>query len=244
MTDLGPWAGVTVVGRLAGGHRNEVLELRRAGERLVARVSRRSGPALDWELDLLEFLSANDFLVPEVVATDDGRRHAGGVVVQRWLGGREPTAYDWPAVTGVLRRLHALTGDWPQRPGFAATRDLLTADRGGDVDLSAMPADAVTAVRAAWAALDGPLTVVHGDPGAPNVRVTDRGVGLLDWDEARVDHPDLDLADLPAPALPHGRNRVARAAVDAWEAAVGWTAEPDHARRRFAELTARGAPGG
>ncbi|OLF07568.1 hypothetical protein BLA60_27000 [Actinophytocola xinjiangensis] len=244
MIPLSPWSGAAVVGRLTGGHRNEVFELRRHGERLVARVSRRTGPALDWELDLLEFLSTHDFIVPTVIPTDDGRRSADGVVVQRWLGGREPTTYDWPAVTDVLHRLHALTGDWPQRPGFAATRDLLTADHGGDVDLTTMPADAVRAVRAAWAGLAGRHTVVHGDPGAPNVRITDRGVGLLDWDEARVDHPDLDLADLPVPALPQARNRTARAAIDAWEAAAGWTREPEYARGRLAELNAHGIPAG
>ncbi|GAB3429568.1 phosphotransferase enzyme family protein [Actinophytocola sediminis] len=237
MTDLSPWGQVAVVGRLAGGHRNEVLELRRGGERLVARVTRRTPESLDWELDLLEFLAANDFIVPETVPADDGRRHVDGVVVARWLTGRAPTSYDWPAVTEQLRRLHALTADWPQRPGFASTRDLLTTDQGGDVDLSAMPADAVTAVRAAWRALDGDHTIVHGDPGELNVRVTDQGIGLLDWDEARVDHPDLDLADLPVPAgLPHPRNRVARAAINAWEAATSWTLEPAYARTRLAEL--------
>ncbi len=75
--------------------------------------------------------------------------------------------------------------------------------------------------------------MVHGDPGAANVRVSAAGIGLLDWDEARVDHPDLDLADLP---LPGSRDPVARAAVAAWEAAAGWRLEPDYARRRLAEL--------
>ena len=44
--------------------------------------------------------------------------------------------------------------------------------------------------------------VVHGDPCAANVRVSADGIGLLDWDEARVDHPDLDLADLPSVEVP------------------------------------------
>jgi Ser/Thr protein kinase RdoA (MazF antagonist) len=238
MTDLSPWGEVMVVGRLAGGHRNEVRELRRRGERMVARVTRRGAESLDWELDLMEFLSANDFIVPEVVETDDGRRHVDGVVVQRWVGGREPTTYDWPAVAELLKCLHALTTHWPQRPGFASTRDLLTTDHGGDVDLTAMPPDAVSAIRGAWSALEGEHTVVHGDPGESNVRITDRGVALLDWDEARVDHPDLDLADFPVSVdLPYPRNRLARAAVNAWEAAACWTQEPHYARRRLAELT-------
>jgi Ser/Thr protein kinase RdoA (MazF antagonist) len=237
--DTSPWSRVTVVGRLGGGHRTEVYELRRRGVRLVARAVRRDAASLDWELDLMEFLSANGFAVPATVRADDGRRHVDGVVVQTWLPGRAPTSYDWPAVAKELARLHTLTAGRPQRPGFASTRDLLTADRGGDVDLTAMPADAVAACRAAWSELSGPLTVVHGDPGEANVRVTDEGIGFLDWDEARVDHPDLDLADLPGPVLPHDRNRRARAAVDAWEAAAGWTLEPAYARRRLAELTSR-----
>ena len=234
--NLDRWGPVTVFGRLGGGHRNEVLELRRGSQQLVARRSRRSIAALEWELDLLEFLSGKGFLVPTVVPTVDGRRFADGVVVAHWLPGRAPTDADWPAVAAELRRLHTLTADWPQRPGFAATADLRTADRGGDVDLTAMPPDAVAACRRAWAALDGEHTVVHGDPGAPNVRVGAAGVGFLDWDEARVDHPDLDLADLPVPALTGDRAARARAAVDAWEAAAGWRLEPDHARRRLARL--------
>ena len=63
-----------------------------------------------------------------------------------------------------------------------------------------MPAEAVAACRRAWAELAGtPQAVVHGaGPGQhPDVQ---RGPGLLDWDEARVDYTDLDLADLPAAA--------------------------------------------
>jgi Ser/Thr protein kinase RdoA (MazF antagonist) len=231
--NLSAWGPVTVVGRLGGGHRNEVLELRRGDERLVCRVTRRSAAALSWELELMGFLRGHGFRVPEVVPADDGRPHVDGAVVQRWLPGRPPAASDWPAVAAELERLHALTVDYPQRPDFVSTADLLTVDRGGDVDLSTMPPEAVAACRAAWAALEGPHTVVHGDPGEANVRVTDAGIGLLDWDEARVDHPDLDLADLPVPGP---RNRVGRAAVDAWEAACGWQLEPEYARRRLARL--------
>lgn len=228
------WGPVSVVGRLGGGRRNEVLELRLGGQRIVGRVSRRSVAALDWELDLLEFLAGEGFLVPAVVPTVDGRRQVDGAVVQRWLAGREPTADDWPAVASELRRLHSVTAGWPQRPDFRSTSELLTASRGGDVDLSVMPEWAVAACRRAWAALTGPQSVVHGDPCAENVRVSAAGIGLLDWDEARVDHPDLDLADLPGSSAP------ARAAINAWEAAAGWRLEPDYARSRLAELTDAG----
>ena len=224
--DLSPWGSPAVLERL-GGHRNEVFRL---GGGLVARRSRRSTASLEWELDLLDHLARNGFLVPEVVAAADGRAHVDGVVVQRWLPGREPA--DWAPVVAELRRLHELTAGWPPRPDFPGTRDLLTADRGGDVDLTAMPAEAVLACRAAWRALSGPSTVVHGDPCAANVRVDGDRVGFLDWDEARVDHPWLDLADVPGIDLP----AAARAAVDAWEAAAGWLAEPGYARARLARL--------
>ena len=68
--NLTPWGPVTVVGPLGGGHRNEVLELRRRGERLVARRSRRCVAALEWELDLLEFLASHGFRVPAVITTN------------------------------------------------------------------------------------------------------------------------------------------------------------------------------
>ena len=235
--ELSAWGQMSVVGRL-GGHRNEVYEVRRGTERLVARRGRRSPESLAWELDLLDFLSTQGFLVPAVVPTAAGERSAAGVVVQQWLPGREPDTADWPVVADELRRLHELTTGWPARPDFLGTVELLTADRSGDVDLTAMPADAVAACRAAWRALQGTTTVIHGDPCAANIRVTAQGIGFLDWDEARVDSPDLDLADLPVSVLPPDRQRVAKRAVDAWEAANGWLIEPDYARTRLAALFA------
>ncbi len=227
--ELSAWGSPRVLARLGGGHRNEVFRV--AGD-LVARRSRRSVAALDWELDLLAHVAGHGFAVAEVVPAHDGRRHVDGVVVQRWLPGHAPAPDDWPLVAGELHRLHTLLAGWPQRPGFRSTRDLLTADRGGDVDLTAMPEAAVTACRAAWSALTGPETVVHGDPCAANLRIEAGRVGFLDWDEARVDHPWLDLGDLPTSTLPP----TAKAAVDAWEAANAWRTEPDYARDRLAAL--------
>jgi Ser/Thr protein kinase RdoA (MazF antagonist) len=237
--DLTPWGSPRVAGRLGGGHRNEVWELDRGGDRLVARRVRRSPAELDWELDLMAHLAEHDFRVPATVYTVDGRRHAGGVVVQTWVPGGPPEPGDWPAVAAELRRLHELTPGYPQRPGFAGVAELLTTDRGGDVDLSAMPPDAAADCRAAWRRLPpAPLCVVHGDPGAANIRVSGGRVGFVDWDESRTDHPDLDLADLPVPVLPPARHQLARAAGHAWEAANGWRLEPAYARRRLAALRA------
>lgn len=234
---LAAWGRPAVIGPLTGGNRNTVLEIRLDGRRLAAHRSRRPPASLDWEISLLDHLARHGLRVPGVVPALDGRRHVDGVVVQTWLDGSPPEPRDWPAVAATLARLHELTAGWPQRPGFASTRELLTAERGGDVDLAAMPAEAVAACRRAWARLAGrPEAVVHGDPGPSNIRVSDAGPGLLDWDESRVDYTDLDLADLPGSDLPPDQLAVARTAATAWEAANGWIVEPSYARRQLARL--------
>jgi Ser/Thr protein kinase RdoA (MazF antagonist) len=236
---LRAWGAVAVVGRLSGGNRNTVLELRLGQQRLVGRMSRRPAASLDWEIDLLDHLARHGMRVPAVVPALDGRRHIDGVVLQSWLDGVPPGPRDWPAVAVALRRLHEVTRGWPQRPGFASTRELLTCQRGGDVDLSGMPTTAVTACRRAWSRLAGtPEAVVHGDPGPTNIRITTDGVGLLDWDEARLDYTDLDLAELPGTELPPARLAAARTAATAWEAANGWELEPSYAQRQLALLRA------
>jgi hypothetical protein len=51
----------------------------------------------------------------------------------------------------------------------------------------------------------------------------------------------LDLADLPldlSGEIDPARLEQARRAADAWEAANGWVAEPEYARRRLARLYA------
>ncbi len=236
---LAAWGVLEVAGPISGGNRNTVLELRRGGARLAARQSRRSPASLDWEIDLLDHLTRHGMRVPAIIPSADSRRHVDGVVVQSWLDGTPPGPSDWPAVAAALRRLHAVTAGWPQRPGVASTHELLTANRGGDVDLSAMPADAVADCRAAWKRLAGIReAVVHGDPSPANIRICGDGVGLLDWDEARVDCVDLDLAELPASGLPAARLAAARRAATAWEAANGWIIEPSYARRQLALLRA------
>ena len=239
VSDLAPWApDATVEGRLGAGMRGAVYRVRLSGEPAVARRSTRAPASLEWELDLLEFLSANQFVVPSVVRTAAGARHAGGVIVTRWIDGRPPADdHDWRAVADELGRLHRLTVGWPPRPGFRSARDLLTEWRGGDVDLSRMPGEVVRLVRSAWDELpSGPYPVIHGDPGPSNVKLVDGRVALLDWDEARVDCPWFDLADLPVRVLDEAVTSFARAAAHAWEAANGWIVEPAYARWRLGLL--------
>jgi Ser/Thr protein kinase RdoA (MazF antagonist) len=239
---LAAWGRSAVLSeRLGGGYRNDVRRVRLAGVDHVGRLSRRDAAALDWELGLLDHLSAVGLRVPRIVHALDGRRHVDGLVVMRWLDGAPPASEaDWRRVAAVLRHLHAVTLDWTRRPGFASTRQLLASDRGGDVRLDLMPTAAVARCRAAWRAIAAePQSVVHGDPGAANLRLSRDGVGLIDWDEARVDASVLDLADLPLDDLPDregDRRRAAIRAASAWEAANGWVIEPEYARRRLASV--------
>lgn len=239
---LSAWGrNARIDGPLGEGNRNRVWAIRIGGVRCVARLSSRLLPALNWEVDLLRHLQGVGMRVPLPIPATDGRLVVGGVIVFDWLEGEPPASEaDWRLVYQELRWLHELTRDWPQRPDFRSTRQLLEEERGGDVRLDLMPPDAVDRIRAAWRALsDEPMSAVHGDPGRGNV-VIDRGrVGLIDWDEARVDISLLDLADLPldlTQEIEPSRLERARRAADAWEAANGWVAEPEYARRRLARF--------
>lgn len=66
--------------------------------------------------------------------------------------------------------------------------------------------------------------VVHGDLGASAVLVDGDEVGIIDWDEARVDVPLFDAAGLPGtPSRPVGVDgRTVRLVALAWEAATCW----------------------
>jgi aminoglycoside phosphotransferase (APT) family kinase protein len=76
---------------------------------------------------------------------------------------------------------------------------------------------------------------VHGDPNPGNIRMTADRVAMIDWDEAHVDVPDLDLV-LPhnAADLEDGAFDIAAQASAAWEAAVCW--DDDHSKVRLAEV--------
>ncbi len=228
---------VTRVRPLSGGVANQVWSVRVRGRRAVARLGVRSDADLAWETDLLRHLHGAGLTVPSPIATTDGRLFADGLVVMTYVEGVPPeTDADWRGVAATLRRLHQLTQGWPQRPGWRSSLDLLSAETGTRVDLTAMPPEAVERCRAAWARLAGRDTcVVHGDPNPGNVRITADRVALIDWDEAHVDVPDLDLV------LPHDAGGLTGSAYDvaaqasaAWEAAVCW--EDAHARESLTRV--------
>ena len=223
---------------LTGGVANDVWSVRVGGRLAVGRLGGRSDADLAWETGLLHHLDRAGLTVPVPIPAMDGRLFADGLVVMTYLEGGPPeTPADWRRVAGPLRELHRLTRGWPQRPGWRSSTDLLRAETGTKIDLGAMPPEGVARCRAAWARLSGrPTCVVHGDPNNPgNVRMTADRVALIDWDEAHVDVPDLDLV-LPgnAAGLDDDAYDIAAQASAAWEAAVCW--DDEYAVNRLAEV--------
>lgn len=240
---LAAWGpSAEVVERLRGA-RNEVWLVRVDGRRYAGRLSARGPDSLEWELRLLAHLDASGLRVPLPLAACNGQVQVDGLALFSWLEGTAPSSKgDWGLVADALTHLHAVTQDWPQRPGFSAVSELTEAGSSGDAHLNFMPAPLVTRLLAAWQGLQGePLSVVHGDPGAGNVRIDDGIVGLLDWDEARVDVSLLDfgaIATWPPDSGDAGRMRRGRLAAMAWEIANAWLVEPDYARRCVCDFDA------
>jgi Ser/Thr protein kinase RdoA (MazF antagonist) len=218
---------------------NEVWTIRVNGRLAVGRLGRRSDADLAWETELLRYLDREGLTVPTPIPTTAGRYFADGLVVMTYVeGGRPETESDWRRVADMLRHLHRLTRGWPQRPGWRSSTDLLHAETGTKVDLGAMPAEGVARCRAAWSRLTGrERCVVHGDPNPGNIRMTADRVAMIDWDEAHVDVPDLDLV-LPhnAASLDDDALDIAAQAWAAWEAAVCW--DDEHSVKRLAEVRA------
>lgn len=214
------------VAPLAGGVANDVWSVRIGGQLAVGRLGTRSDADLTWETELLKHLDRKGLSVPLPIPTVDGRPFVDGMMVMTYVEGGPPeTEADWRRVAGALRELHRSTQAWPQRPGWRSSIDLVHAESGTRVDLAAMPPEGVARCRAAWARLAArEQCVVHGNPNNPgNVRVTADRVTLIDWDEAHLDVPELDLA------LPHNAadldpiaHDIAAQAYAAWEAAVCW----------------------
>ena len=222
---------------LTGGVANEVWSVRVNGQIAVGRLGSRSDADLAWETDLLRHLDEHGMTVPAPIPTVEGRMFADGLVVTQFVEGGPPeSADDWSRVVDTLRELHRLTTDWPQRPGWRSSTDLLHVDTGTKIDLNAMPAEGVARCRAAWARLVGRATcVVHGDPNPGNIRMTADRVALIDWDESRVDIPELDFALPGNPAgLDDDSYDVAFQASAAWEAAVCW--DDDYSKMRLAQV--------
>lgn len=184
-------------------------------------------------------LDAAGFLVPVAVTTEDGRAQVDGLVVQRWIEGREPNSDpDWRAIAAELQRLHEFGRGRVQRPGCCAVTELADHRVSVDADLDAMPTEIVERLTSVFVEFtDIECSLIHGDAWAPNLRITDDGrVGMLDFDESRVDVVWHDLSSLGVHVLDEASHARAQQLSNAWEAANGWQIENTYARRRLAAL--------
>lgn len=223
--------------RFTNGVANEVWSVTIRDQKAVARLGSRSDAGLQWETNLLIFLDRNGICVPKPIPTLDGRLFANGLVVMEHLDGTTPkTKDDWKRVTETIRHVHELTKDWPQRPGWKSSIDLINSNSGTKIDLTAMPAEGVKRCRNAWRKIEGlPQSVVHGDLNPGNILMSGDKVALIDWDESRVDVSSLDLAlSHNAAEIDADRLEKISQAVSAWEAAVCW--DDDYSKKRLAEV--------
>ena len=132
---------VTRLEPLTGGVANDVWSVRIGGRLAVARLGKRSDADIGWETSLLQYLDRQGLTVPAPIPSRDGRLFADGLVVMQYVEGGPPeTEDDWRRVAETLREVHRLTRGWPQRPGWRSSTDLLSAETGTRIDLTAMPA--------------------------------------------------------------------------------------------------------
>ena len=227
---LDAWGLTGTAVPLTGGHRNTVL---RVGD-FVLKTTRRSEAAIAWLLPVFQRLERYGLRAPHPI-----RSARGGFIAEGWIC--EPFVTGTPCNPLHLRaawpRVTRSSGNIPQRPGFAAARTLCRMPRGGDIDLTRLPPVLARALRTAWRALDHARPcIVHADLNSSNLILTGDGIAIIDWDEARVDHPGFDRA-----ALGIG-TRIETHAALAWEIACSWQLEPHHARTRLRAFTSAMAP--
>jgi Ser/Thr protein kinase RdoA (MazF antagonist) len=239
-TCLRAWGEFSEISQLEGSNRTTAMLVQRGDQLLVAKTTARSPEALRWLAGVLPRAKDAGFVVPSLVPTANGELVAEGVTLETWVEGSPLPRADFHRVQPLIREFHRLTRGFPQRPGFASSQELLSLERGGDVDLANMPEHLVAACRAAWMDVaSSDLCVVHGDLNPGNLLLTPTGrIGLIDWDETRLDLALFDEAALHSSeegAEGADRGPAARALL-AWEVAACWHVEPEYARRLASEL--------
>lgn len=219
---------------LAGGHRNLafVTVCSGSGWQLVFKSTRRSEPALRWLSAVQKIAEGVGFVVPKLIASQDGNLVESGWTCEPYVHGNIVSANDLPSIRPQIIAFHAATKDISQRPSFLSSQDLIELEHGGDVDLRAMPANLVDRCRGLWSAVsDQKEAVVHGDINPGNlIRCSDGKIALIDWDECRRDLVLFDTAMLGASSEKEQSARLA------WEVACSWKIEPDHARQISSRL--------
>jgi thiamine kinase len=197
-----PGAGAPLIALLSHGVVNDTYRVRRSGVEYAMRVpaSAPSDPKLDrtWEARVLESAAAAG-LAPRVEYCDP----QGGVLISRWVVGRQWSPAEARRrsgilrMAGLLRRIHALpmpaparlmnAGRWIERYSAAARRG---AAPNGDILRAA--AEARLAALAAPGSADP--VVCHSDLHLLNLIDCGEALVLLDWEYAHAAEPFWDLA--------------------------------------------------
>jgi Ser/Thr protein kinase RdoA (MazF antagonist) len=219
--------------RLEGGYKSELL---RYGD-VVVRLVATTLESARWEHELLRFLARS---VPEVVVplaepepAPDGRVATVLPYVDGAALDRDDEAQRLE-LARLLARLHRAGLGWEggPRPGGPAFAELdLVRNRWWDWELVEKLCVLAHAYEATLDWLFDPpalaVGAVHGDVYRGNVLVLDgRIVGVIDWEEARVDWPAAELANA------------------AWEACrVGTALDPVRAESFLTTYVEEGGPG-
>ena len=218
---LAHW-GVSVLRPLPGGHRNHVFLVENAQGRFVAKTTRHSEAALRWLMPVLAVAVRCGLSPPMLCRRPDGRFAPGGVTLEPYVPGEPATWSDVLDLQPRVRRMHAWLSDTRARPGQAIGTEVPHAHRG--------------ALARAYDRLSGSaFTVVHGDVTPSNVLCTANGLSLIDWDEARRDHPAFDTP-IPWQSASVLDLRLRR------EVVSGWLVEPDYARNLARRIKVRPGP--
>ncbi|MEM9426749.1 MAG: phosphotransferase [Pseudomonadota bacterium] len=169
--------------------------------------------------------------MPRLIPSERGHLSEAGWTAEPFLEGQSIDPERMAALAPIVTRFQRLSHTLPQRPGFVSAREFRHKTKGGDIDLGAMPDGVAAACRAAFAALDDRTAIIHSDLTPSNILITPDGhIALIDWDEARRDHPAFDLAQLGQMTEVDTRTRLA------WEVACCWKTEPERARALAAHL--------
>ncbi len=242
------WGKTQIIRPLTGGNRNQAWLIKIEDQFRVAKTTRRSESALEWLSPVHDAAESAGFLVPRLLPSLQGLLSVDGLTVERFIDGSTPSPTSLQALEPLLAQFHRNSHDYPQRPTFASSIELLGQEAGGDVDLGKMPAELARACRDAWQIFaNAPKSVVHGDLNASNILVTSSGQpALLDWDESRVDASIFDqLALAQQDSQPqhnhtqHSHTESEKRALLAWEIAVCWCTEHDYAQGLVGEFTGR-----
>jgi thiamine kinase-like enzyme len=183
------------------GARSRLWRVEVDGRPCVARRVTEGEPSLRW-LSRLQAVALREGLrLAPLIPAPSGALTVAGWTVEPFLEGRQGDVADLSEVRRALQRVHRATRGWPERPGPSPRLPLRLV----------LPPEAKRAA-------------VHGDVHPGNIlRLPGGGLALIDWEEARIGDPRLDLG--------FSRDAAGRAAHAAAEVKACWRAEPERARR-------------